>query len=172
MCAGPKIRLVDQLVDSLCGGSTNLCGGPTGVEHHFAAGPDHRSSLVEAPTYDFVSASWPAGSSPGLELTFGPPEGAVAVEASCGQEVPHEHYADADLTAKQRATLSRMLHDHCAGHDVCVVGDRGAGKTRVVRAYPAASLPGCSVRPSGPCSSPRRVGIVIVTSIPAKMRRL
>jgi len=39
------------------------------------------------------------------------------------------------LTASQAAQISAMLTDHVAGMDICVVGEKGVGKSALVRAF-------------------------------------
>lgn len=39
------------------------------------------------------------------------------------------------VTPELEETLTAMLHDHAFGHDLCVVGDKGGGKSAVVQAF-------------------------------------
>ncbi|KAJ8600618.1 hypothetical protein CTAYLR_008983 [Chrysophaeum taylorii] len=81
----------------------------------------------------YVLRSVEATGRPGSRrLRFETRDGRTAVAIARGGEVAARR-APARLSGTQRVVLAGLLQDHCCGVDSCVVGERGAGKSLVVR---------------------------------------
>ncbi|CAJ1380979.1 unnamed protein product [Effrenium voratum] len=69
------------------------------------------------------------------ELRFELGAEVTRVECPCGSWPSRTEAVLASLAVSQRSVLARMLQDHCAGMDICLVGERGVGKTALCRAF-------------------------------------
>ncbi|CAE7027981.1 unnamed protein product [Symbiodinium natans] len=58
-----------------------------------------------------------------------------SVVCPCGGWPARHEQTLARLAPAQRALLSQLLRDHAAGMDLCIVGERGVGKTVLSRAF-------------------------------------
>eukprot|EP00435_Cladocopium_sp_Y103_P037254 s938_g9.t2 len=67
-----------------------------------------------------------------LSMGDGPSE---VVCCPCGAWPSRFEQTLASLAPSQRAALASMLQDHAAGIDLCLVGERGVGKTTLIRGF-------------------------------------
>eukprot|EP00439_Symbiodinium_sp_Y106_P013382 s2869_g1.t3 len=67
-------------------------------------------------------------------LVFQQGQGDCTAACPCG-EWPSKHEKMPQLAPTQQALLSQLLRDHAVGMDICLVGERGVGKTVLCRAF-------------------------------------
>ncbi|CAE7780682.1 unnamed protein product [Symbiodinium sp. CCMP2592] len=67
-------------------------------------------------------------------LVFQRDQGDCTAACPCG-EWPSKHDKMPQLAPMQQALLSQLLRDHAVGMDICLVGERGVGKTVLCRAF-------------------------------------
>ncbi|CAK0849190.1 unnamed protein product [Prorocentrum cordatum] len=87
---------------------------------------DPRACIVEFCSRSGAMKSVPAAA------PCGPRGPAVCVPSDRPPRLP---VAGIQLTTTQRGSLAAMLQDHAAGVDVCILGERGVGKSALVRAF-------------------------------------
>ncbi|KAH8064284.1 ATPase [Aureococcus anophagefferens] len=99
---------------------------------------DSETSSLAGLELDYAHADDPDSGAARRLLSFRTADGdevrAVAV-AGAGAEAPS---APSILSGSQRRVLGAMVQDHVVGVDLCVVGERGVGKTLVIRDFAAA----------------------------------